>query len=169
MMHRSLLNQSRMLARTMAHAPRPAPRIAATRHMPPQGWSFSVALRFNSSVAPSSQGASDSSPISSHPKTTTLASGEEVESHALPAPPASTISLAPSEPLKIEPRKAITFNCGVEECGVRQTHEFTKRSYEKGIVIVQCPGCKNRWVYIFIHDIMELVYNVGLVLIVCFL
>ncbi|KAI0085750.1 DNL zinc finger-domain-containing protein, partial [Irpex rosettiformis] len=29
-------------------------------------------------------------------------------------------------------------------CNTRSSHEFTRRSYETGIVIVQCPGCKNR-------------------------
>lgn len=45
---------------------------------------------------------------------------------------------------QIEQRLAITFTCSVEDCGHRSTHEFSKRSYTKGIVIVQCPGCKNR-------------------------
>ena len=45
---------------------------------------------------------------------------------------------------QIEQRLAITFTCSVDECGHRSTHEFSKRSYTKGIVIVQCPGCKNR-------------------------
>jgi hypothetical protein len=52
--------------------------------------------------------------------------------------------------IKTDPRKAISFNCGVENCGVRQTHEFAKKSYEKGIVIVQCPGCKSRCVPSFV-------------------
>ncbi|KAM0786646.1 hypothetical protein ACM66B_002095 [Microbotryomycetes sp. NB124-2] len=29
-------------------------------------------------------------------------------------------------------------------CQHRSTHEFSKRSYEKGIVLVECPACKNR-------------------------
>ncbi|GAA5933369.1 Zim17p [Sporobolomyces koalae] len=29
-------------------------------------------------------------------------------------------------------------------CGHRSSHEFSKRSYEKGVVIVQCPECSNR-------------------------
>lgn len=29
-------------------------------------------------------------------------------------------------------------------CGHRSSHEFSKRSYEKGVVIVQCPECENR-------------------------
>ncbi|GAC93970.1 hypothetical protein PHSY_001539 [Pseudozyma hubeiensis SY62] len=44
----------------------------------------------------------------------------------------------------IEQRLAITFTCTVDACGHRSSHEFSKRSYTKGIVIVQCPGCKNR-------------------------
>lgn len=43
-----------------------------------------------------------------------------------------------------EPRLSLTFTCTVPQCETRSTHEFTKRSYERGIVIVQCPGCKNR-------------------------
>ena len=45
---------------------------------------------------------------------------------------------------QIEQRLAITFTCSVDQCGHRSTHEFSKRSYTNGIVIVQCPGCKNR-------------------------
>lgn len=45
---------------------------------------------------------------------------------------------------QIEQRLSITFTCTVDECGHRSSHEFSKRSYTKGIVIVQCPGCKNR-------------------------
>lgn len=45
---------------------------------------------------------------------------------------------------QIEQRLSITFTCTVHQCGHRSTHEFSKRSYTKGIVIVQCPGCKNR-------------------------
>lgn len=38
----------------------------------------------------------------------------------------------------------MTFTCGVPDCGHRSTHEFTKRAYERGLVIIQCPSCKNR-------------------------
>lgn len=38
----------------------------------------------------------------------------------------------------------LTFTCTVEECGIRSTHAFAKKSYQRGIVLVQCPGCKNR-------------------------
>ncbi|KAK1224009.1 hypothetical protein PQX77_013104 [Marasmius sp. AFHP31] len=47
-------------------------------------------------------------------------------------------------PTSIEPKLSMTFTCTVEGCGTRSTHEFTKRSYERGIVLVQCPGCENR-------------------------
>ncbi|KAF7798565.1 hypothetical protein EIP86_009787 [Pleurotus ostreatoroseus] len=43
-----------------------------------------------------------------------------------------------------EPRLSLTFTCTVPDCGTRSTHEFSKRSYQRGIVLVQCPGCKNR-------------------------
>jgi len=43
-----------------------------------------------------------------------------------------------------EPRLSLTFTCTVTDCGTRSSHQFTRRSYEKGIVIVECPGCKNR-------------------------
>ncbi|KDQ50137.1 hypothetical protein JAAARDRAFT_142443 [Jaapia argillacea MUCL 33604] len=43
-----------------------------------------------------------------------------------------------------EPRLSLTFTCTVPNCSHRSSHFFTKRAYEKGIVIVQCPGCKNR-------------------------
>ncbi|KAH9840028.1 DNL zinc finger-domain-containing protein [Rhodofomes roseus] len=43
-----------------------------------------------------------------------------------------------------EPRLSLTFTCTVPACDTRSSHMFTKRSYERGIVIVQCSGCKNR-------------------------
>lgn len=54
---------------------------------------------------------------------------------------------APKTPIgEFEPRLSLTFTCTVPDCGTRSSHEFTKRSYEKGIVLVQCPGCQNRYV-----------------------
>ena len=47
-----------------------------------------------------------------------------------------------------EPRLQLTFTCAVEGCADRSTHTFTRRAYERGIVIVQCPNCKNRYVRI---------------------
>ncbi|WVQ81851.1 hypothetical protein IAT38_003978 [Cryptococcus sp. DSM 104549] len=45
---------------------------------------------------------------------------------------------------KIEPRLQMTFTCTANDCGHRSTHEFSKNSYQKGIVLVQCPECKAR-------------------------
>jgi protein import protein ZIM17 len=50
-----------------------------------------------------------------------------------------------SEPgIEQEPKMAIAFTCTVPDCGHRQAHVFSKRSYERGIVIVTCDNCKNR-------------------------
>src|ERR1700722_7941095 len=56
---------------------------------------------------------------------------------------------APTEP--VGPRLSLTFTCTVPACETRSSHTFTRRSYEKGIVLVQCPGCKNRYVCIQNH------------------
>ncbi|KAK6910484.1 hypothetical protein I203_104516 [Kwoniella mangroviensis CBS 8507] len=45
---------------------------------------------------------------------------------------------------QIEPRLQMTFTCTANECGHRSTHEFSKRAYTKGLVLVQCPECKAR-------------------------
>ncbi|GAA5900572.1 hypothetical protein JCM8208_000538 [Rhodotorula glutinis] len=58
---------------------------------------------------------------------------------------------------QVDRRLRITFTCtaslppadGTDQadptpCGHRSSHEFSKRSYDKGVVIVQCPGCDNR-------------------------
>ncbi|KZV72429.1 zf-DNL-domain-containing protein [Peniophora sp. CONT] len=63
--------------------------------------------------------------------------------------PASTDSGATTTTNKIqleqpEPRLSITFTCTVPDCGTRSSHQFSKRSYTSGIVLVECPGCKNR-------------------------
>ncbi|KAH7908602.1 DNL zinc finger-domain-containing protein [Hygrophoropsis aurantiaca] len=47
-------------------------------------------------------------------------------------------------PPKIEPKLSLTFTCTAPDCSTRSSHTFTKRSYERGIVLVECPGCKNR-------------------------
>ncbi|KAG6828734.1 hypothetical protein H0H92_006922 [Tricholoma furcatifolium] len=59
-----------------------------------------------------------------------------------PSAPATTTSQALPEAL--EPRLSMTFTCTADGCNHRSTHEFTKRAYQRGIVLVECPGCKNR-------------------------
>ncbi|OBZ73522.1 Uncharacterized protein C24H6.02c [Grifola frondosa] len=71
--------------------------------------------------------------------------------HTSPADPVLEASSAPAMIPQTEltfeapqPRLSLTFTCTVTDCSTRSTHEFARRSYERGIVIVQCPGCKNR-------------------------
>ncbi|WRT68398.1 uncharacterized protein IL334_005374 [Kwoniella shivajii] len=45
---------------------------------------------------------------------------------------------------QIEPRLQMTFTCTANECGHRSSHEFSKRAYTKGLVLVQCPECRSR-------------------------
>ncbi|KAF9010722.1 DNL zinc finger-domain-containing protein [Cyathus striatus] len=66
-----------------------------------------------------------------------------LESQAAFTSAAATTSSQPL-PEQMEPKLQISFTCTVEKCGERSTHQFTKRAYTKGIVIVQCPGCQNR-------------------------
>ncbi|KAL0953656.1 hypothetical protein HGRIS_004858 [Hohenbuehelia grisea] len=56
--------------------------------------------------------------------------------------PAAPAEEKPLDPL--EPRLSLTFTCTADSCTERSTHTFTRRAYERGIVLVQCPGCKNR-------------------------
>ena len=43
-----------------------------------------------------------------------------------------------------ERRLSLTFTCTAGTCSTRSTHQFTKRAYEKGVVLIECPGCKTR-------------------------
>ncbi|KAF8074594.1 DNL zinc finger-domain-containing protein [Lyophyllum atratum] len=47
-------------------------------------------------------------------------------------------------PEEVEARLSMTFTCTAPDCGERSTHQFSRRAYERGVVLVQCPGCKNR-------------------------
>ncbi|KAL1406329.1 hypothetical protein Q8F55_008028 [Vanrija albida] len=112
-------------------APRAAP-AAVARFAP---FAFT---RYTSSSSSSSS--SSSTPASSAPST------PDSTSHALPAPdaPVPPTPAGPQKLAQIEPRLAMTFTCTHDGCGHRSTHEFARKSYEKGVVIVQCPGCKAR-------------------------
>jgi len=63
-----------------------------------------------------------------------------VRNHA----PVPSGSPTPNPVESTEPRMSLTFTCTVVDCGTRSSHTFTRRSYERGVVLVQCPGCKNR-------------------------
>ena len=67
------------------------------------------------------------------------------------APPSTRhLSQDTSNPAKTqqpdEPKYSLTFTCKVPECDERTSHMFSKRAYHHGIVIIQCPKCKNRYV-----------------------
>ncbi|KAH8832863.1 zf-DNL-domain-containing protein [Flagelloscypha sp. PMI_526] len=61
-----------------------------------------------------------------------------------------TSSESPAAPPEARLRMTFTCNAHTSEsdpaqlCGHRSTHEFSKRSYTSGVVLVECPGCKNR-------------------------
>ncbi|PVG04882.1 zf-DNL-domain-containing protein [Serendipita vermifera] len=44
----------------------------------------------------------------------------------------------------VDRRLQMTFTCTAPECGHRSTHEFSAHAYQHGIVLLTCPGCKNR-------------------------
>ena len=46
-------------------------------------------------------------------------------------------------PVPLDPQQSQA-GAPAKACGHRSSHEFSKRSYEKGVVIVQCPECSNR-------------------------
>lgn len=41
-----------------------------------------------------------------------------------------------------QPQLMIAFTCN--KCDTRSSHTFSKQAYQKGTVLIQCPGCKNR-------------------------
>ena len=41
-----------------------------------------------------------------------------------------------------DPQLMIAFTC--KKCDTRSSHAFSRQSYYKGTVLIQCPGCKNR-------------------------
>ncbi|WPK23817.1 hypothetical protein PUMCH_001064 [Australozyma saopauloensis] len=40
------------------------------------------------------------------------------------------------------PQLMIAFTC--KKCDTRSSHTFSKQAYHKGLVLIQCPGCKGR-------------------------
>ncbi|KAF8488839.1 DNL zinc finger-domain-containing protein [Russula emetica] len=75
-----------------------------------------------------------------------------IRPNSIRIPPVSAFSSAPSVATPDnqaatsdnEPRLSLTFTCTAGSCSTRSTHQFTKRAYEKGIVLIECPGCKTR-------------------------
>ncbi|KAH9000177.1 DNL zinc finger-domain-containing protein, partial [Lactarius akahatsu] len=96
------------------------PQILRLRHPPPTLFSLSRP-RLPSTVRHSSSGVPSGS-----------------------APPTVTSDSQTARSNANEPRLSLTFTCTAANCNTRSTHQFTKRSYEKGIVLIECPGCKKR-------------------------
>lgn len=92
-----------------------------------------------SSFSTSAASGNSVSPATSTRKNAQDASQATSSSPSIPA--ATSAEAAPVD----EPRMQITFTCTASDCDrTRSTHQFTKRAYEKGIVLIQCPGCRNR-------------------------
>jgi len=78
--------------------------------------------------------------------------GQRLYSDSATTPPPSTrhLSQNTTDQAKAqqpdEPKYSLTFTCKVPECDERTSHMFSKRAYHHGIVIIQCPKCKNRYV-----------------------
>jgi len=126
---------------TLRYIPKPALRplsALSVNHTPIAFAGHRISHRWNSSQAPNK---------------------EDEDSLRLEAPKPG----AKSQPIgRIEPRlyvplpsldsgimtndSSITMTCTANDCNHRSTHEFTKKSYQKGIVIIQCPSCKERYV-----------------------
>lgn len=60
--------------------------------------------------------------------------------------PSSAAPRSPAKDKDTQPQLQLTFTCTANNCGHRSTHTFAKRSYQSGIVLLQCPACKNRCV-----------------------
>lgn len=55
----------------------------------------------------------------------------------------SDVSDSKAASIKVdEPQMMIAFTC--KKCNTRSSHVFSKQSYQKGTVLIQCPGCKGR-------------------------
>lgn len=103
---------------------KPHPSLPAT---------VSIQLRMRLGVLPGTVGAGSRQFSSSVP------------TYDLPTTSTATESVEENSRANV-PKYQITFTCTANDCNHRSTHQFTKQAYEKGIVLIQCPGCKNRCV-----------------------
>ncbi|KAG5650545.1 hypothetical protein H0H81_011859 [Sphagnurus paluster] len=108
--------------------------------------SVQLRLRLGVSVFPSSSTPSSQAPYSTtSPRASTpLSPPPQLDAGAADGVKDQQTTTSQALPNKMEPRLSMTFTCTAPGCSERSTHEFTKRSYTRGIVLVQCPGCKNR-------------------------
>lgn len=55
---------------------------------------------------------------------------------------ASSKQGVPIGKLDLPPKLMIGFTC--KKCSTRSSHTMSKQAFETGLVLIQCPGCKNR-------------------------
>jgi mitochondrial protein import protein ZIM17 len=101
---------------------------------------ISVQLRMRLGVLPQTVAATSPSRAHTAPFSTSAAARD------LPTTSSPEAPVKQESTLENEPRYQMTFTCAADGCSHRSTHQFTKRAYEKGIVLIQCPSCKNRCV-----------------------
>ncbi|KII92792.1 hypothetical protein PLICRDRAFT_89327 [Plicaturopsis crispa FD-325 SS-3] len=92
--------------------------------------------------------ASSSSRVGTEPLRPNARSSSTSASPTPESTPSTSVSTssdsAPLEPPPDEPRLSFTMTCTATGCTTRSSHTFTKRAYQTGVVLVQCPGCSNR-------------------------
>lgn len=106
--------------------------------------SSSVSVQLRMRLRLSSQSASSSALGQRRIHTTSLRLSQSSPSSSSSAPARTSTESEQADPQ--EPRLSLTFTCTVTDCDERSTHQFTRRAYERGIVLVTCPKCKNRYV-----------------------
>lgn len=112
------------------------PDLATLRFKPRSAQCFGTCSCRHHEAKPLSSSSSSPSP----PDNTTTET--DVSPSSTPALSVSSSDQAVVQP--DEPKMAIAFTCTADGCGHRQAHVFTKRSYERGIVIITCSSCQNR-------------------------
>ena len=107
-----------------------------------------VASQDSNAAASSSSSSPPGAPHSTSPPPSATDSVHEVKDDRFSAAASEELlqrpAASPQAIGKIERRLNITFTCTVPNCGHRSSHEFSRHAYEKGIVLVQCPGCESR-------------------------
>jgi len=127
----------------------PALRSLITPHarLPP---TIAVQLRFRLGVLPESPSAAYSTattppaPRAPQPVKPTEPPVETTKREPTTAATLADTTTVQPLPENLEPRLSMTFTCTAPGCSRRSTHQFSRRAYERGIVLVQCPGCQNR-------------------------
>lgn len=94
-----------------------------------------VAVRLCARELSAESGDSESSPSSSSTPPPSLPINDSPRPQG---PDAGTMGFVGSD------KMSISFTCGV--CDTRITKSFHRQSYEKGVVVIKCPGCEKRHV-----------------------